>query len=243
MLDVIRRRVSATTLVAVLALVFAITGGAYAASRYVVTSTKQISPKVLKALKGSAGASGKTGANGTPGPTGGAGSQGAQGPAGPAGGKGETGAAGAPGKEGALGKEGSPWAAGGTLPTGRTETGAWSIQTNSEEDLSPTFVSFPIPLAEGLSNEHVFFIEPGQEGVQHPVECPGSVANPEAATGDLCVYTKLFAGELKPFTTPIDEPSGTFSNPGAGVSGAILWFSPEAKEPIGAWGTWAVTAP
>jgi len=39
-----RMRVSPTTMIATLALVLAMTGGAYAASRYVITSTKQISP-------------------------------------------------------------------------------------------------------------------------------------------------------------------------------------------------------
>jgi hypothetical protein len=33
-----------------LALVFAMTGGAYAARKIIITSTKQISPKVLKKL-------------------------------------------------------------------------------------------------------------------------------------------------------------------------------------------------
>jgi hypothetical protein len=37
--------------VAALALVFAMSGGAYAASRYVITSTKQISLEVLESLK------------------------------------------------------------------------------------------------------------------------------------------------------------------------------------------------
>ncbi|MGH2879601.1 MAG: hypothetical protein ACRDK4_08360, partial [Solirubrobacteraceae bacterium] len=58
-----------------LALVFAMTGGAYAAKKYLITNTKQISPKVLKQLKG------------------------AKGPAGPAGPEGKAGAPGSPGKD------------------------------------------------------------------------------------------------------------------------------------------------
>ena len=74
----IRRRFTYANVAVTLALVFAMTGGAYAAKRYVITSTKQISPTVLKRL---AGKGGPAGANG------------AQGPAGAAGAKGENGAA------------------------------------------------------------------------------------------------------------------------------------------------------
>jgi hypothetical protein len=74
---------------ATLALVFAMSGGALAAHLYLITSTTQISPKVLGKLKG------KTGPTGPPGSTG------KQGVAGAAG------AAGAAGKEGPKGKDGS----------------------------------------------------------------------------------------------------------------------------------------
>ena len=118
MFSAIRRRLrlSPATVIAGLALVFAMTGGAYAAKKYLITSTKQISPSVLKQLQGKAGAAGAPGA---------AGAQGAQGPAGPAGPaglrvrvapkakpvppalKGEKGATGAAGAKGATGATGS----------------------------------------------------------------------------------------------------------------------------------------
>jgi hypothetical protein len=86
-----RRRLSYANVTATLALVFSLTGGALAAQHYLITSTKQISPKVLKSLKG---ARGKAGPAGAPGAAGAAGAQGAAGPAGLAG---AAGAAGAPG--------------------------------------------------------------------------------------------------------------------------------------------------
>ena len=76
MFSAMRRRISPATVLAGLALVFAMSGGAYAAKKYLITSTKQISPSVLKQLQGKAGSGGAPGA---------AGAQGAQGPAGPAG--------------------------------------------------------------------------------------------------------------------------------------------------------------
>ena len=88
-------RLSYANVVATLALVLAMSGGALAAQRYLITSTSQISPKVLKTLtgkpgaKGTPGRAGATGApgapglNGTPGAPGANGSNGAQGPPGP----------------------------------------------------------------------------------------------------------------------------------------------------------------
>jgi hypothetical protein len=71
-------------------------GSAVAATHYLITSTKQISPKVLKELK-------KPGANGAAGPAGGAGPQG---PGGASGTAGANGTNGAPGTNGAQGPEG-----------------------------------------------------------------------------------------------------------------------------------------
>src|SRR5258707_8902162 len=82
---------------ATLALVFAMGGSAVAASHYLITSKKQISPKVVKELSGKQGAAGAAGAAG---PSGGQGAQGPQGTAGAnglVGGKGERGEKGPPG--------------------------------------------------------------------------------------------------------------------------------------------------
>src|SRR5207244_1787774 len=75
----ITRRPSPAMGVALFALFFAMGGGAYAAKHYLITSTKQISPKVLKALKGKSGKIGPAGATGPAGPAGAAGVAGAKG--------------------------------------------------------------------------------------------------------------------------------------------------------------------
>jgi hypothetical protein len=69
------RRPQPATVISIVALVVASTGTGYAAS-YVITSTKQVKPSVLKALKGKRGKRGLPGAVGPVGPVG---------PAGPAG--------------------------------------------------------------------------------------------------------------------------------------------------------------
>ena len=259
----IRKRFTYTNVAMTLALVFAMTGGAYAAKHYVITSTKQISPKVLTALKGSTGSAGPAG------------------PAGPAGAKGETGAAGGPGKEGQPGqegKEGQPGKEGpkgatgptgqtgytATLPSKATETGTWSISgTESTSHPLVTSISFAIPLAKELDAHHVIFV--GLEELiakKTPEACPGEYneadvegVEPKAEPGYLCVYEGLVHGmETEGSVATRNEKAivaiglpvlGSVGELGAGKVGAQLSF----KEKLGSGGTgasgtgvWVVTA-
>ena len=248
MFSALRRRLhfSPATVIASLALVFAMTGGAYAAKRYLITSTKQISPKVLKSLKG---ANGKNGAAGPAGPAGPA-IAGAQGPTGAPGAKGETGPTGpqgekgAPGAPGPQGAAGSPWTAGGTLPSEQTETGAWSFSAGKENP-TITSVAFALPLAAELGASAVHYVESSGNGST----CPGSNAKPAAEPGNLCVYQTFVNGvELEGSLAKevsILKASVSLQSPqlGAATTGAVLSFSRQGeKEPFG-YGTWAVTAP
>jgi hypothetical protein len=74
-----RRHLSFANVAATLALVLAMSGGAYAAKHYLITSTKQIKPSVLASLRGRPGPSGAIGAQGAPGAKGDRGPQGPQG--------------------------------------------------------------------------------------------------------------------------------------------------------------------
>jgi hypothetical protein len=243
--------------VAVLALVFAMSGGAFAAGRYLITSTRQISPKVLRALQGKAGGVGVAGAQGAAGPAGPAGPQGS---AGAAGGKGEAGAAGtsvtsvalaaknAHCKEGGSefkaaagttyacngekGKEGT--FGGSTLPEGKTLTGVWGGSgygeagfPNEGTGYATAAVSFALPLA---AEPAAHFIKGGEAP---PAQCPGTATAPAAAPGNLCV-----------FVTNVINAEGGGGYPGvhASTSGFALSAFTEAKGPILLEGTWAVTA-
>jgi collagen triple helix repeat protein len=92
--------------VALLALFIAMGGSAVAASHYLINSTAQINPKVLKKLRGEAGIAGTAGTSGAPGPQGREGPGGKEGAAGKDGAPGNEGTPGKEGKEGPQGKEG-----------------------------------------------------------------------------------------------------------------------------------------
>lgn len=256
MFSALRDRMTYANVVATMALVFAMSGGALAASHYLITSTKQIKPSVVASLKGKAGAKGLQGPMGPAGPAGaaGAGTPGSQGPAGPAGPKGETGTPGtpgAPGKNGTNGKEGSPWTAGGTLPSGKTETGTWFGETTAAD--TEVAISFPIPLAaplafsEGKPEEpenQVHYINPsGKEvnildvEVARPAACPGSVEKPEAAPGNLCVYTEFARTESESGSSELITIPGTSAKAGAGTPGVLMIVGLGKSQ-----GSWAVTA-
>jgi len=256
-------------LISVIALVFAMIGGAYAAS-------DSGGGEATASAQGKPGPRGKPGKPGKPGPAG------PQGLAGAPGAKGDTGATGATGKDGAQGVQGvqgnqgtagaagksvvsaveSPggnctqggsnfevqgsgtktYACNGltgfteTLPSNKTETGAWG--GSDEEGLAiVTPISFTIPLANALDENHVVIVPTGEPktNCDNGVGPAPSLENPEAAPGYLCV----FQGHLG---EPIEINSAGGAEPGASTVGAIItaFFTEEFTS---ARGTWAVTAP
>jgi hypothetical protein len=174
MLKRLTRHATPTMFVAILALVLAATGGAFAASgnggnapakattsathaTLVATAAKaKPKTKVVKGPAGPKGATGATGPAGAAGATGPGGPAGAVGPAGPAGGTGPQGPAGTPGTNGTNGtngKNGTPGAIhpGETLPSGASETGAWVVKGQA---IQQTAISFSIPLAAGAEPKY-----------------------------------------------------------------------------------------
>jgi hypothetical protein len=247
MLSAIRRRLTPSTVIATLALIFAMSGGAYAASKYLITSTKQISPKVLKALKGKPGrngVAGGTGANGTTGPAGPAGATGPAGPAGPQGppgangANGEKGTAGTNGKEGKEGKQGVIHP-GETLPSEASETGAWfgSFEPSGGFSAVQFAISFTIPLAAALPEANIQVNPESYDGTDNTgtehEQCPGKASEPRAKAGFLCIYTTNSAA---PSTLALPQV-----NTAAGVVESLVNVTGPGIEGADS-GTWAVTA-
>jgi Collagen triple helix repeat (20 copies) len=317
MLSAIRTHLTYANVAATLALVFASTGGAVAASssggrggapaklgvsatasangsrvsdRQALAFTAKSKPKTgPRGRRGPAGPAGKTGAPGATGPAG---------PVGPAGAKGETGATGVGGEgkagesvkiarasgsecngeggasfsnasgkvaacngeEGTPGKEGSPWTAGGVLPSGSTETGAWTSgrfeHETETENYSTTAISFPIPLKAALGAEHVHYVSlkkvenhevPAEcDGIVNGVETESSAADPLAKEGNLCVYQGIVVEPegTETFTVPTIEALSGAAEPGASTAGAALHVYYEGPQGLAEMqGSWAVTAP
>jgi hypothetical protein len=111
------KKPSPAMIVACLALFVASAGTSIAASHYLITSTKQIKPSVLKQLKGAQGPKGQ-GVPGDVGPQGPKGDTGATGTPGAKGDKGDTGTTGTPGAKGDKGDTGLTGATGPAGPTG-----------------------------------------------------------------------------------------------------------------------------
>jgi hypothetical protein len=209
-------------IVACLALVFAMAGGAFAATG-ALTKTEsrevaKIAKKQAKKYAGKNGKTGKNGTNGTNGANGAKGDTGATGPQGPAGPQGPQGPQGIQGPQGPAGQTGFTE----TLPSAKTETGAWAF---SGEGIHQFALSFNIPLSKAPNHVHV--LAPGEE---ETTECPGTLDAPEAAPGEMCLYTALQENGASP-------PSGT----GVYASGVV--FSSIGSTPASfSNGTWAVTA-
>ncbi len=227
----VRSRLTYANVAATLALVFAMTGGAYAAGHYLISSTKQISPKVLKALQGKAGPAGRMGATGTGGPIGPAGGTGPKGEAGSPGAKGEKGERGEKGEKGAKGEAGSPWSPESQLPSGATETGTFvALATGPTSKTALAAVSFPIQLAVSLEHSKIVFVTAKDVSESKvPAGCSGEVSKPAAEAGFLCVFEGI-PGGAENAEAATTTPTGAVFLFGMSSEGAFIT------------GSWAVTA-
>ncbi len=267
MFSAIRKHISPTTVVAFMALVFAMTGGAFAASSNGGGSSSgtgakaaasvtplaiasKAKPKTKAGPRGPAGKNGTNGTNGAPGATGpagpagpaGAGTAGATGPQGPAGDPGTNGTNGAPGPEGSFDK---------TLPAGKTLQGDWGITavvpgTSFAEGSASTTISFGIPLADAPDP---VYVKAGETTA--PPGCTGNVEKPGAEQGHLCIFAAFENnndhGNVHICSAALNLIECLQGNPGvegtADPFGVQIGVLSEAPGLVVLNGTWAVTAP
>lgn len=210
---------TAGLVVAIVALVAALTGSALAAGVFSKKQEKQI----IKIARKYAGKHGPRGATGPQGPAGANGANGKEGPRGLQGLEGATGATGATGTTGATG----PTSA--VLPPGETETGIWTF---GGKNVFATFgtITFGLRLERQPT---VHYIK--APGSSTDPKCPGIPSAPTAEPGALCVYA-IEEFNVKP---PIFSANNQIDT----ESGQTMEFelTNEAAEAYGR-GSWAVTA-
>jgi hypothetical protein len=248
----LRNRFGIPGVISVIALVFALVGGtAFAASSGDdATSSAKRKGKAKKKSKGvtvqqvrriarqearkfaSAGPIGPQGVPGAPGPAGDTGAIGAKGADGE---DGEDGEDGATGPTGPTGPEGSPWTLGGTLPGGETLTGTWAFGPLELGDEAAFPIAFPIPLAAPLGGSQVHLLAEGEDETE---DCPGTMQDPQAKAGHLCLYSQELGAEV---IGSITDPTTELAE-GAATSGAALFALSLESDGRGK-GTYAVTAP
>jgi hypothetical protein len=236
--------------VAIIALVFAMVGGAYAAGKLTTKQKKEVE-KIAKKYAGKPGSPGAAGTAGTNGTNGKDGTNGTSGAAG----KGvvvetvNTGVAtecsklggtsfhpeGSASKSfacnGKEGKEGNPWTELGTLPEGATETGAWGTQSAGAGSIYVP-VSLPLPMA--VESPKLVVLKSDESNA----ECPGITAGvPSAEPGNICLYLSLGGGALSYIGLSF-SPQGSI---GAGPTGAVPVFECAGPGPCTIIATWAAS--
>jgi hypothetical protein len=171
MLSPLRNRFGIPGVIAVIALVFAMLGGAYAASnsgggKATASAKAKKGPRGPKGPAGPAGPQGPAGPAGPAGPKGDAGSNGSNGADGKNGATGVTGPSGKNGTNGTNGKDGVTGPTGptgetgatgeagpitGILPSGVTLTGMWNIASLVPKEAIEAIIPLPTAISFGLS--------------------------------------------------------------------------------------------
>jgi hypothetical protein len=216
-------RIGSAHVLAFIAVVLALTGGAYAASKVGsrdikrnAVRSKHVRDGTVQARDLSRGVrrllfrttSGPRGPRGERGPTGPRGRRGFRGATGP------------------TGPKGDPGTFPDTLPAGKTLRGIYSVGGDTTQ--SETGVSFAFALAAAPT---VHVIPAGQAP---PPECPGNVNSPAASAGHLCIYEATRVGDTLVVTDPAGGQTATRWGFGLRVTGQ--------SAPVRSAGTWAVGA-
>jgi hypothetical protein len=240
---------TAGVIIAVIALVAALSGSAIAAGGLNKATKKLIKKESKKFSKQESKKFAKKFCKRLckPGPAGPAGPVGPVGPAGPAGANGAKGATGPTGPTGTFGSA--------PLPSGETLTGQWSVFFNEAEKVSVT-ASYPIRvepapsiLVYTFADEATAYafnpatgeeLQTTEENPELLTNCPGNAANPEAEPGAVCVYVGTEQVEASGlFSLFFDPETGASPDP---TSGAIFPLN-HGTSPEGlVAGSWAVTA-
>ena len=212
-------RQSPALIVAMLALLVALTGTAVATTSALIGSAQirnnsitglDVKNRSLRPIDFRGSVRGSRGLRGLTGPQGSQGAQGVQGPAGPF--------------------------PDGDMPGGKTVRGTYALGAKGATVNSWTQISFGFTMATAPVGHMIL------SGAAPNASCPGTVANPQAAPGHLCVYEAVRTNMSDGFPVVFDPSSPSDSSPtrwGAGIWGQSGAGTSESWS----YGTWAATSP
>jgi hypothetical protein len=210
---------TAGLVIAIVALVAALAGTAIAALPGLNSKQKKEVKKIAKRFQGT-GPTGPQGAVGPPGPAGADGNDGAAGKAGPTGPTGPTGEVGATGPTSAI------------LPVGETASGLWSFAEKGAEGDFVT-INYGLRIDPAAENNPSFnFVGVGGSDP----DCPGTVTNPKANPGQLCIYVGAITNAS---AAPTSGQSGEYT-PNKKLGWTFEMGITAGAEGFG-YGSWAVT--
>ena len=203
------KRPSPALVIALIALFFALAGTGYAVSRLPKNSVTSIQVKDRSLLSRDFKAG--------------------QIPRGPQGPQGD------PGAPGAKGDPGDPWTLNGQLPSGKSLYGVFGPAATAVDagDMTQETTSFDFNL---VTNPVVHYIP---AGTTPPGECPGTLTQPRAQPGHLCLYESRAqnVGSSCVFN-PVNDACGA-----SAVRGFGLFIVAAGAGDFWEQGSWAVTAP
>jgi hypothetical protein len=255
--------------IAVIALIAALGGGAYAASGGLTGKQKKEVKKIAQTEAKKFATGGPVGPAGATGPQGAPGAAGAKGDAGTQGIQGNPGTPGTPGAPGTsvvssvenpganCASGGSKFVAGasttyacngksasGVLQTGESVTGTWLFQGNGGSEQFSA-VSFPRPLTGAAAATITTAHFSTEEATAFEAACTGTIDEPKAEPGALCFWINPASKRLTPplvYSPESDLFEETIEASGIGANGVLLYYEGlSATQYVG--GTYAVSAP
>ena len=145
------------------------------------------------------------------------------------------------GFKGDKGDKGDPGAPGpfpdGDLPAGKTLRGNWIAggTAGAGGEQAYATITFGFRLASAPT---AHLLDPG---VSSPPDCPGTLMNPEAAQGHLCIYT--FSNINVATRVTCDPPTNLCGASQTNRYGTVIRATSSGSGAYYTWGTWAVTSP
>ena len=154
--------------------------------------------------------------------------------------KGNRGPQGPPGSQGIQGVQGVPGPPGpitGNLPGGVTLRGNYMVSGDNGGSTIHNAVSYGLRLSAAPTVNYIMV------GTTPPPACPGSVTDPQAAPGNLCVY-EVQATNADTFRGVCDAEVSGCPFGSAGREGFGVFTLPQTGgSPLYVFGSWAVTGP